>query len=91
MAVKVRPSWLKPIYITIMQISQMVVGVATATFYILKIRNGETCAVDQELLIACGVMYSTYLYLFCEFAERRFVLGPQKAAGAPKARKSKAQ
>lgn len=40
-----------------MQISQMVVGVAVAVFYILKLRAGETCAVDKELLIACGIMY----------------------------------
>lgn len=90
MAIQVRPSWLKPIYITMMQISQMVVGVATAVFYIYKIRSGEACAVDQELLIACGVMYSTYLYLFCEFAVKRFILGGQGAAGAPKG-KTKAQ
>lgn len=59
----------------------MVVGVATAFFYIHKIRNGEACAVDQDLLVACGAMYSTYLYLFCEFAVKRFILAPKKEAG----------
>lgn len=39
-----------------MQISQMVVGVGVAVYYIAKLRAGETCAVDKELLIACGVM-----------------------------------
>lgn len=76
-----------------MQISQMVVGVAVAVFYIHKLRAGEQCAVDKELLIACGVMYSTYLYLFVEFAVKRFILAPSKgkaangkAAGAKKAK-----
>ncbi|TFJ87285.1 hypothetical protein NSK_001617 [Nannochloropsis salina CCMP1776] len=93
MAIRVRPSWLKPQFITLMQISQMVVGVATAAFYIMKIRAGEECAVDQDLLVACGIMYSTYLYLFCEFAVRRFILGPKKetAPGKAGASKMKAQ
>ena len=52
----------------------MVVGVATAVYYIMKIRAGESCAVDKELLVACGIMYSTYLYLFVEFGVKRFIL-----------------
>ena len=59
MAVGAKPTWLKPQAITIMQISQMVVGVGVAAFYIYKLKNGQQCAVDKELLIACGVMYST--------------------------------
>lgn len=43
-------------FITMMQISQMIVGVGVAVFYILKLRSGEQCAVDKELLIACGIM-----------------------------------
>lgn len=130
-------------FITMMQISQMVVGVGVAVFYILKLRAGEECAVDKELLIACGIMYvallfnggcgmcrwwlysdgsssnnaigplstpqlthrphppqknrySTYLYLFVEFAVKRFILSPAKggSAGAGKAggaKKAKAQ
>jgi hypothetical protein len=95
MAIKVRPSWLKPQFITLMQISQMVVGVATAIFFIIKLRAGESCAVEKDLLIACGVMYSTYLYLFCEFAVKRFILTPKKEAaganGASSSGKIKAQ
>jgi hypothetical protein len=44
----------------------MVVGVTVAAYYIKMKRSGDQCAVDTELLISCGVMYSTYLYLFGE-------------------------
>jgi hypothetical protein len=58
-----------------MQISQMVVGVGTAGYYIQSLRTGAPCAVNKELLTACGVMYSTYLYLFAEFFVKRFIFG----------------
>ena len=75
-----------------MQISQMIVGVAVAGFYIYKLRNGQECAVDKDLLISCGIMYATYLYLFVEFAVKRFILGPKKEGGkAATGKKAKAQ
>jgi hypothetical protein len=36
-------------------------------------REDENCAVKKENVIAGAVMYGSYLYLFCEFAIRRFV------------------
>ena len=34
---------------------------------------GDNCAVKVENVIAGGLMYGSYLYLFCEFAVKRFV------------------
>jgi hypothetical protein len=65
--------------ITVAQISQMVMGVAIAGYYIISLRSGAECAVDKELLMSCGIMYSTYLYLFGAFFVKRFIFGPTKA------------
>lgn len=66
--------------ITIMQISQMVVGCSVAAYYYMAFSSGKECAVDVRLLYACGVMYSTYLYLFAEFFVKRFILKKTKKA-----------
>jgi len=79
------PSWV----ITLMQISQMFVGtfVVGACLYYHKYGGaiyapGE-CNNTPSNLIAGGIMYASYLYLFCEFAIKRFVFGikdePKKA------------
>lgn len=61
--------------ITMMQTSQMVVGVLIVIYYF---RN-PSCSrenggpVDWTLMAYCGVMYSSYLYLFAEVYVNKFI------------------
>jgi len=65
------PSSLPPQFITVMQISQMVVGVSCAVYYVMVHHKGvQSCEMSKEMLTACAIMYSTYLYLFGEFFVR---------------------
>jgi len=75
MAKKAVPKWFKPQWITLLQISQMVVGVGTglATAY-YKFYTDSCPGASKDLLFAGFVMYSSYLYLFVEFAVKRFIL-----------------
>jgi elongation of very long chain fatty acids protein 6 len=82
-AIKAWPKWLNPQFITLMQISQMVVGVACAIYYYHAFSAGLPCTMRKELLMACGVMYSTYLYLFAEFFVKRFIFKAKQAPGEP--------
>jgi len=74
---KAFPSWI----ITLMQISQMIVGtfVVGACLYYNKYGGAKygpgECNNSDSNLIAGGIMYASYLYLFCEFAVKRFVFG----------------
>lgn len=71
MAIDCRPRWLNPVAITICQILQMVIGTILCVMsYML---HGDNCAVKRENIIAGGLMYGSYLYLFCDFAIRRFM------------------
>jgi len=71
------PSWI----ITSMQISQMFVGtsVVLATMYYYKYGGTKfgpgKCNNSEANLVAGGLMYGSYLYLFCEFAVKRFIFG----------------
>ncbi len=67
------PEWFPTWLITLAQILQMVVGVFVAYNYYRVLSAGGSCAVSTDLLWACAVMYSTYLYLFVEFAVKRCV------------------
>jgi elongation of very long chain fatty acids protein 6 len=79
------PSWI----ITIMQISQMIAGTGIVIASIYYYRYGGrkyapgACSNNESNLIAGGVIYASYLYLFVEFAVKRFVFGikeePKKA------------
>lgn len=82
-ALKVCPKSFPAHLITISQIAQMFVGtgVCISAWY-FKL-SGSNCNNDMQNLIAGGLMYGSYLYLFCEFAFNRF--GP----GAKKTKKEK--
>lgn len=83
-AVKLMPKWFPSWIITIMQISQMVAGtsIVCASLYYYKFGGGKygpgECSNDDTNLIAGGVMYASYLYLFVEFAVKRFIFPPKK-------------
>jgi elongation of very long chain fatty acids protein 6 len=66
------PKSFPAILITLSQIAQMFVGtgVCMSAWYFML--NGRTCANDISNLIAGGAMYGSYLYLFCDFAFRRY-------------------
>jgi elongation of very long chain fatty acids protein 6 len=71
------PSWI----ITILQISQMIAGtgIVCASIYYYryggkKYAPGE-CNNNESNLIAGGIIYASYLYLFVEFAVKRFIFG----------------
>ena len=72
-----------PIYITFMQIAQMIVGVIISVFgFIYSSKDPSSCAVDPYVLKVSSVIYASYLYLFMEFMIKRFFLSKPAAAGA---------
>jgi hypothetical protein len=74
MAIGAKPVWFNPVTITICQIAQMIVGTVLCVIsFVLLMKGDENCAVKKENVIAGAIMYGSYLYLFCEFAVRRFV------------------
>ncbi len=80
-AIKAIPKWFPSWIITLMQISQMIVGtvVVAASFYYYykggdKYGPGE-CNNEPSNLAVGGVIYASYLYLFVEFAVKRFIFG----------------
>lgn len=80
-AIKAIPKWFPSWIITIMQISQMIIGtgIVIASFY-FHIYGGSIYAPGQcnntpSNLAAGGIIYASYLYLFVEFAVKRFIFG----------------
>lgn len=87
MAVNLKPAWLPPAFITMAQISQMVVGTTLCVLTAHQLYKGNsTCAVKKENVLAGCLMYGSYLYLFCEFAVKRFIIAPRRKAAAKKAK-----
>jgi hypothetical protein len=71
-ALHMLPRWFPAIIITIGQIAQMFVGTGvciSAWYYML---SGKECHNDLSNLTAGALMYGSYLYLFVDFAVRRF-------------------
>jgi len=67
------PKSFPAVLITLSQIAQMFIGtgVCVSSWYYLL--SGKQCANDLSNLIAGGLMYGSYLYLFCDFAVRRYI------------------
>ena len=79
MAVKMKPKWFNSIWITVSQISQMVVGVAvTVLGFILAPKFEKECALKSENNIAALIMYGSYLLLFLQFFVKRYFSRPKK-------------
>ena len=73
MAVKLKPKWFNSYYITVAQISQMVVGViVTVLGFIIPPMYGKECALKKENNIAAMIMYGSYLLLFLQFFFKRY-------------------
>ena len=88
MAVNMKPKWLAPGFITMCQISQMVVGTTVCSMSAYQLFKGnENCNVKRGNVAAGCLMYGSYLYLFCEFAVKRFIIAPRKRAAKKLAEK----
>lgn len=73
MAVKRKPKWFNSMYITVSQISQMVVGVVvTISSFVLPYKYGEGCHIKTENNVAAFIMYGSYLMLFLQFFFKRY-------------------
>lgn len=82
MAVKAKPKWLSAFWITLAQISQMVVGVAVTVLGFVASRRHEGCKLKKENNVAAFVMYGSYLFLFVEFFVQRYFTKQQKKHAA---------
>jgi len=83
MAVKLKPKWLKANFITLAQISQMIVGVTVTIsgFYYYAKEQSESesnCAITMDNNIGAFLMYGSYLFLFCQFYFGRFMVTNEK-------------
>ena len=78
MAVKCKPKWFNSIWITVSQISQMVVGVTVTCANVAIISSmakaGKECNAKRENNVAAMIMYGSYLFLFLEFFFKRYAV-----------------
>ena len=77
MAMRMKPKWFNAMWITVAQISQMVVGVAITilAFYYYEEKGPEAenpCWVQKENNVAACIMYGSYLFLFASFFVGRY-------------------
>ncbi|EQC26197.1 hypothetical protein SDRG_15934 [Saprolegnia diclina VS20] len=80
-AIGIRASWAK--FVTIIQLLQMVVGVAVCASGVYYVKAGVTCELDRENLKWGILMYSSYFALFLKFfLERYFFKAPAKKTAA---------
>ena len=91
-AIKALPKWFKSWIVTSLQIAQMIIGtcIVSASLYYYryggeKYAPGE-CNNNPSNVIAGVVIYSSYLYLFLDYALRRFLFGGKEDSN-PKAKK----
>jgi elongation of very long chain fatty acids protein 6 len=87
-ALKMVPKGFPAYLITLAQIAQMFVGtgICIASWYYVYYTND--CSNDHNNLIAGATMYGSYLYLFVEFAVRRFLVKAPKTDKAAKPKKA---
>ena len=72
-ALKMCPKSFPAHLITISQITQMFVGTGVCVSGWYFKLSGATCANDFSNLTAGAIMYGSYLYLFVEFALKRYI------------------
>ena len=80
MAVKCKPKWFNSIWITVSQISQMVVGVTvTVLGFVLAPTYDKECALKPDNNKAALIMYGSYLMLFVQFFIQRYQVKGRKS------------
>lgn len=72
MAIRMKPKWFNPFYITVFQIVQMVIGVSTSCISFYYYRTDPDCFVNGNILLQGLLMYGSYLYLFVAFFLARY-------------------
>jgi elongation of very long chain fatty acids protein 6 len=75
MAAGIKPKAFKAVYITVAQISQMVVGVAVTLMgcYVLWVKKpAMPCLLSTDNNVAALIMYGSYLVLFVQFFLQRY-------------------
>lgn len=72
MALKMKPFWLSPVFVTTIQIIQMIIGTYIQFYASYKYITNSKCNVDGHNIFWGGIMYSSYLYLFVNFAFKRY-------------------
>ena len=86
MAVKRKPKWFNSIWITVAQISQMILGViVTIMGFVLAPKYEKECALKRENNLAALIMYGSYFLLFLQFfLQRYFKTTPTKGISSSK-------
>lgn len=73
MVLKMKPKWMKPFFITICQISQMIVGTFIQIVSLYKYYTDNNCSgLNKNNIIFGGMMYLSYFGLFTKFAFNRY-------------------
>ena len=75
LTLKLVPKWFPSWLITIAQIAQMFGGtfVCCSSWYYVIYKGDSSCNNRIDNLIAAGLMYGSYLYLFVSFGVRKFI------------------
>ena len=73
-AMKIKPRWLPPAMITSSQIVQMIVGlfIQCNASYEYLYNSNNACSLNGTNIFWGGIMYASYLKLFCDFALKRY-------------------
>jgi len=76
MAIRMKPKWMNPMFITTIQILQMIGGVTLTSlqFYYYNTEKEGECFVEKINITAALVMYASYLALFVEFFVKRYFM-----------------
>lgn len=74
MAIKAKPKWFNPLWITIAQILQMAMGVSLTSigWYVMLVMKPKGCRLNPANNFAGLIMYGSYLFLFLEFFGERY-------------------
>lgn len=72
-ALRMVPKSFPAVIITIGQIIQMFVGTGVCISCWYYMLSGKTCQNEPSNLVAGALMYGSYLYLFADFAVRRYI------------------
>merc|ERR1719223_1257804 len=74
MAIKMKPKWMNAKFITMAQLSQMVVGVAvTLSAFYFNITEKNCPYIQKENIMSGFVMYGSYLFLFAQFFVGKYI------------------
>ena len=75
MSIKMKPKWFNPKWITIMQISQMIVGlymVVSGIFIVFVLKPPNCDKMNTGNLAAAAIPYAAFMVLFAQFFLRRY-------------------